>query len=307
MWKQVGVVLAVSWMGLGSERAEARFGKRSDSESSPPSRPTTSRPHSSSGVGEPRPSPNPSPAPRPDYYRPRYRYYGGYPGYYGFYGYPWGRYYYDPAWAWPYLGPTYRYYDPYYGLTWRRPPMPPPRMQTRNEPETPTRVDFAADAGLVAQGTSMGLGLQVDGEQLGFGARLNVFSLKPDDGSLGRDYISLLSLKPSLLLVSREAVSLRLLAGMDVAFAPDAIFVGPGLGTSALVRVVGPLKLEASASWTPLPFTQLTGDAGVALQLGVVRLRGGYRATYLNDQGRVDGNVNRELFAGPYAGLSLVL
>ncbi|WP_257463277.1 hypothetical protein [Archangium lipolyticum] len=306
MWKQVGVVLAVSWMGLAAERAEARFGKRRpDSESSSPPSPSTSRPHTSSGVGEPRP--HPSPGPRPDYYRPRYRYYGGYPGYYGFYAYPWGHSYYDPSWAWPYLGPSYRYYDPYYGLMWRRPPMPSPSVRAENEPETPAKVDFTADAGLVTQGTSLGLGLQVDGQQLGFGARLNVFSLTPDDGSRGRDYISLLSLKPSVLLVSREALSVRLLAGMDMAFAPDAIFVGPGLGTSAMLRVVGPLKLEASASWTPLPFTQLTGDAGVAVQLGVVRLRGGYRATYLNDQGRVDGNVNREFFAGPYAGLSLGL
>jgi hypothetical protein len=301
MWKQVGVVLAVSLMGLGSERAEARFGKRRpDSESSSPSRPTTSRPHPSSGVGQPRPHP---------YDGPRHGYHGGYFGYEGFYSYPWGRYYYDPSWAWPYLGPTYRYYDPYYGLVWRRRPMPMPRpsMQVENEAEPPTRVDLTADAGLVAQGRAVGLGLQVDGAQLGFGARLNVLSLTPDDGSPGRDSISLLSLKPSVQLVSREALRVRLLAGMDVAFAPDAIFVGPGLGTSALLRVVGPFKLEASASWTPLPFTQLSGDAGVALEFGMVRVRGGYRAIYLNDQGRVDGHVNRELFAGPYAGLSLLL
>ncbi len=62
--------------------------------------------------------------------------------------------------------------------------------------------------------------------------------------------------------------------------------MGPGLGTSALMRVMGPLKLEASAHWTPFPFT----------------------AIYLSDQGRVEaGRINRELFAGPYAGVALHL
>jgi hypothetical protein len=154
----------------------------------------------------------------------------------------------------------------------------------------------------------VGVGLQVDGEKFGAGARLHVLSLATDDGSPGSDTLGLLSIKPSLLLVSSEALRVRVSGGVDFAFAPDALFVGPGLGTSALLRVLGPLKLEASAQWTPFPFTQLTGDAGMAFDLGPVRLRGGYRAIYLSDQGRVEaGRINRELFAGPYAGVTLRL
>jgi hypothetical protein len=291
MWKQVGFVLATLLVGLGSESAEARFGKRSRPSSPPPE--AGPRPPPSYGGGD-MPRPNP---------------------FYGYYGYmnPWYRHwYYDPSWAWPYLGPGRpyqpfgRHYYYYYDPTWRR--RPRPSAQVEGKAEQPLKVDLAADAGLVSQGFLTGVGLQVDGRELGFGARLNVLDLATDDGSPGRDYISLLSLKPGALLVSRKNLRVRVSAGLDVAFAPDAIMLGPGFGTNALMRLVGPLKLEASAQWTPLPFTQLTGDAGLALELGPMRLRGGYRAIYLSDQGRVDeGTVHRELFAGPYAGLSFHL
>ncbi len=292
MWKRVGVVLAVSLLGLGALPAEARFGKRSQPppSSQPPSSP---RPPPSNG-GEGRPHrPNP--------------YYGR--GYYYGYGDPWYRHYYDPSWAWPYMGPGgfYRPFGRYYDLRWRpqMPPRPPPSVG--NEPPHASRVDLTADGGFVKQGLVVGVGLQVDGEKYGGGAKLNVLSLDTEDGRPGTDTISLLSLRPSMLLVSNDTLRLRISGGLDMAFAPDALFVGPGLGTSALLRVMGPLKLEASANWTPYPFTQLTGDAGMAFDFGPLLLRGGYRAIYLNDHGRVDGHVNRELFAGPYAGMALKL
>jgi hypothetical protein len=207
------------------------------------------------------------------------------------------------------MGPGRPFYGRYYDLAWRRRMMPPPSAPAvPGQPSMPTRVDLMADAGFVSQGYMMGLGLQADGEQLAVGARLNLFNLATDDGSPGRDTLTLLSLKPGVVLVSREELRVRLLAGVDVAFAPDATFVGPGLGASTLMRVAGPLKLEASAHWTLLPFTQLSGEAGLALELGPVRLRGGYRATYLDDQGRLDphGIPTRDLFTGPYVGVAVM-
>jgi hypothetical protein len=291
MWKQLGLVLTVTLVGLGADRAEARFGKRSQP-SSPPST-NNPRPHPGSGVGTPRPNP---------YYGREYMY--GSP--YGFYD-PWARYYYNPAWAWPFMGPGgYRPFGRHYDLMWRR-RMPPPSVEVDEKAGPHPKAVFSTDASLVTQGLIVGFGLQADGERFGFGARLNMLDLATDDGSAGRDNISLLSLKPSALLVSTESLRVRVSAGMDVAFAPDAIMVGPGVGTSAQLHVFGPLKAEASVNWTPLPFTQLTGDAGLAASWGPVGVRGGYRAIYLSDQGRVDGYVNRELFAGPYVGLGLHL
>jgi hypothetical protein len=290
MWKRLGLCLAVALVGLGSGSAEARFGKRSRPASPSPS-PRPSPGPGSPGGGRPRPNP----------------YYGSPYGYYGYYGDPWVRYYYYPAWAWPFLGPRPYYSGRYYDLMWRNRLMPRPRVQVENTPEQPIGLDITADAGFVSQGYAVGLGLQAEGEKLGFGVKLNMFNLATEDGSPGRDYISLLALKPSVLLVARDDVRVRVSGGLDVAFAPDVTFVGPGLGASTLLRLAGPLKLEASANWTPLPFTQLSGDAGLAVELDMVRLRGGYRAIYLDDQGHVDGESHRELLAGPYIGLALVL
>ncbi|WNG35464.1 hypothetical protein F0U61_18660 [Archangium violaceum] len=289
MWKSVGLFLAVSLVGLGSGSAEARFGKSSRPA---PSQPSPGSP--SNGGGRP--------------HRPHNPYYGWpYGGYYGFYGNPWVRYYYDPAWAWPFLGPGRPYYGRYYDLMWRNRLTPRPSAQVESASAHPIQADLTADASFVAQGYAMGLGLQAEGKQLGFGIKLHMFNLATDDGSPGRDSISLLALKPSVLLVANDTLRVRVSGGLDMAFAPDVTFVGPGLGASTLLRLAGPLKLEASANLTPLPFVQLSGDAGLAVELGPVRLRGGYRAIYLDDQGHVDGHRNRELFAGPYAGLALVL
>jgi hypothetical protein len=293
MWKELGLVLTVTLVGLGSDRAEARFGKRSQP-SSPPST-SNPRPHPSTGVGTPRPNP---------YYGRGYGY-----GYYGFYDPwdPWARYYYNPAWAWPFMGPgAYRPFGRHYDLMWGR-RMPPPSVEVDEKAGSIPKAVFSADAGLVAQGRALGFALQADGERFGLSARLHMLDLETDDGSPGRDNISLLSLKPSALLVSTESLRVRVSGGLDVAFAPDVIMVGPGVGSSAQVRLLGPLKAEASVNWTLLPFTQLTGDAGLAADWGPMGVRGGYRAIYLNDQGRVDGYVNRELFTGPYVGLGLHL
>ena len=299
MCKPLGFVLAAVLLALGPGQAEARFGKGSRPSSPPPSSPSSPSPgggneHPSSGVGVPRRNP---------YYGHPFYSYG-----YGFHGDPWYRYYYDPAWAWPYMGPGRPYFHGrYYDLMWRRRLVPRrPSAPVRTGPEQPTRVDLSADMGLVAQGLVTGLGLQVDGSQWGFGARLHVMNLATDDGSPGRDTLSLLSLKPGVMVVSRDDLRVRISGGLDVAFAPDAIFVGPGMGASTLVRVLGPLEVEAHTHWTPMPFTQLSAEAGLGLKLGPVRVRAGYRATYLDDHGRVDGHVNREFFSGPYAGLALI-
>ncbi|MBM7114886.1 hypothetical protein [Archangium primigenium] len=298
MWKQTGLVLAITLVGLGPGSAEARFGKRS---SPPPS----SNPGSSPG-GRPSPSPGhgagtprPRPAPSGGYYAP------GYFSPYGYYGNPWHRYsYFDPAWAWPFMGP----YVPSYGRYYRY-SQPPPRpvLGVEDAAAQPFTTSFQADGAAVTEGYAVGLGMQTDGERFGFGIDLNLFNLATDDGTGGRDSISLLSVAPSYLVVKQPRVTWRVSAGLDAAFAPSVTMAGPGFGTNARLGLLGPLKLEANAHLTPLPYIQVRGDAGLALDLGHVRLRAGYRATYLDDQGVVDGVRNVDLFRGPFAGFSLVL
>ncbi|MFY0574665.1 hypothetical protein ACN28S_10135 [Cystobacter fuscus] len=71
--------------------------------------------------------------------------------------------------------PSYgRYYG--YDLTWRRlrPPPPPPGVQDVTTP--PAALDLRVDTGVVREGYSVGLGLQVDGQRFGFGTRLDLFN-----------------------------------------------------------------------------------------------------------------------------------
>ena len=92
------------------------------------------------------------------------------------------------------------------------------------------------------------------------------------------------------------------------AFATDLQVVGPGLGFSGLVRLLGPIEAEAAIHGTPYPYHQLDWNAGLALQFGPLALRGGWRRIYLNDRGLVNKGVDhKDIFSGPYAGVGVIL
>jgi hypothetical protein len=82
--------------------------------------------------------------------------------------------------------------------------------------------------------------------------------------------------------------------------------LAPSGGLSGTLWIYGPLALEGSFIATPWPVVQLDGRAGLAVGLGPVGLRAGWRAQLLDDRGVVDGVVHRDLFTGPYVGASIV-
>ncbi len=94
--------------------------------------------------------------------------------------------------------------------------------------------------------------------------------------------------------------------GADGFFSPTMVMVGPTGGLSGNVWIGGPFSLEASAMVTPWPFEQVDGKLGVAIGLGPVGLRAGWRVQYLDDRGIINGVDHAQLFSGPYAGLSFV-
>jgi hypothetical protein len=98
---------------------------------------------------------------------------------------------------------------------------------------------------------------------------------------------------------------LRVEGGGDSLFASNLVVLAPTLGLSGSLWVAGPVALEASVMVTPWPIRQLDLRGGVVVGLGPVGLRAGWRTQVLDDQGLVDGIVNRDMFMGPYAGLSL--
>lgn len=149
-------------------------------------------------------------------------------------------------------------------------------------------------------GADMFLGVEV--ERFGVEAHVLRLWLPAEDGSGGRDRLTLVQAHVSHALHVSEVLRVRAEGGVSTARGPDATFIGPSLGLSLEACVVGPLDVEARLQITPLPHRQLDSTAGLALHLGGLVLRGGWRGLFLDDQGGVDGVVHQERLHGPYAG-----
>jgi hypothetical protein len=155
-------------------------------------------------------------------------------------------------------------------------------------------------------GGALGFAMALDGQRWGMDARVTGIALATDDGSAGTDRITLLDAHLTFSPWSSERGRFRLETGLASAHAPDAIFLGPSFAAS-LAACLGPspLDVEARIQAVPFPQRQLDMQAGLALHLGSVNLRGGWRTLFLSDAGHLDGVVHSDLFSGPYFGLGL--
>ncbi len=159
--------------------------------------------------------------------------------------------------------------------------------------------------GLMLRGEGSGADMFFGFEGWRFGLETHVLrlSLPAEDGLGGTDRLTLVEAHLSHALYVSEPVRVRVEGGVSTARGPDATFVGPSLAVSLEACVLGPLDLEARAQVTPLPYRQLDGRVGLALHLGGLMLRGGWRGLFLDDQGGVDGIAHQERLHGPYAGV----
>lgn len=155
-------------------------------------------------------------------------------------------------------------------------------------------------------GGALGLYMALDGQRWGMDARVTGIALTADDGSNDIDRLTLLDAHLTISPWSNPRGRFRLEAGFASAHAPDVIFVGPSFAAS-LAACIGPtpLDLEARIQVVPFPHRQVDAQAGLALHLGALNLRGGWRTLYLNDAGHLDGVVHEDAFSGPYLGLGL--
>jgi hypothetical protein len=149
--------------------------------------------------------------------------------------------------------------------------------------------------------------LAFEGEQLGLDGRRLGLRLPTDDGTDGSDTITLASAHLTYALVAQDRLRWRLEAGVTTARAPDITFVGPSLATSFDARLVRKLDLESRVQITPFPYRQLDTNVGLAFKPYPWVIRAGWRALVLDDAGRVDGTVHRDVFNGPYIGFGLFL
>lgn len=181
-----------------------------------------------------------------------------------------------------------------------------PRGDLRGERHAaPLSFRTGVQGGPVTEGGAVDLFLGVEGRRFGVDARITGLGLATDDGTEGTDTLSLVQAHLTWALISLERVRLRAEAGVSTANAPDISFVGPSLGMSLEACVAGPLDLEARMQVTPFPYRQVDASAALALHLGAVVLRGGYRGLVLDDAGYVDGVRNVDTLHGPFFGVGL--
>lgn len=181
---------------------------------------------------------------------------------------------------------------------------PPPyvaRSRPRQEPTSSVRLGVDGAAMNTVGGLSAFLG--VEGVRAGMDARAIGLLLPTDDGTQGTDNITLMNLHLTYALIATERTRLRIEGGISTAHAPDLTALGPSIALSLEAGLVGNLDLELRAQGTPYPYRQLDTQAGLALHLNALVLRGGWRGLYLNDMGWVDDVVHEDAFGGPFVGL----
>ncbi|MGZ3459217.1 MAG: hypothetical protein ACXU86_12030 [Archangium sp.] len=191
----------------------------------------------------------------------------------------------------------------FYGAYGYRPH--PVATQEPDEPSHPVMVRMGVEGYAVRAGGGLGFNLGIEERRWGVSTRLTGLSLDPDDGSEGRDHIQLAEAHVTFSPLAGEHGRLRLEGGVAAARAPDVTFVGPSLAMSFERCLFGPFDVEGRVQWVPVPHLQLDGQAGLAVHLGVLTLRGGWRALLLDDRGLVDGEVHREAMGGPFGGVGL--
>lgn len=182
-----------------------------------------------------------------------------------------------------------------------------PRLVTQ-EPEErshPVMVRLGVDANALPDGGAVGFNLGIEERRWGVSTRFTALTLNTEDGSEGKDHIQLADASVTFSPIASERGRLRWEAGVAMARAPDITFIGPSLALSFERCLFGPLDVEGRVQWVPLPHLQLDGQAALAMHMGALTVRAGWRGLLLDDRGYLDGVVHRDRMGGPFAGLGL--
>jgi len=182
----------------------------------------------------------------------------------------------------------------------------PPQAVISSQPSRPElSTTLAAQAQSYRGGATIGLQLGVEGTRWGAYAQATGILFNGGGGFFSDETIGLVNGYVTYALLADPRARLRVEAGITGAFATDLTVIGPGIGASGLLKVIGPFQLEGAIHGTPFPYRQLDWNAGVGLDFGVIGVHGGWRKIILDDRGLVDGVINRDVFSGPYLGLAI--
>ncbi len=174
-------------------------------------------------------------------------------------------------------------------------------------PESPgIRLSAGIEGQGYRNGVTLGAAVGLEGDRWGFFATGQNIAVLADDGTNRFDHIQVATAHLSFAFLTGRYGRMRFEGGADAVFAPNLIVIGPTGGLSGTVWIGGPFALEGSAMVSPWPYRQFDGKLGLALGLGPLGLRAGFRAQLLDDRGLVDGVIHQDAFVGPYVGASLV-
>ncbi len=227
----------------------------------------------------------------------------------------------------PYRGyPYYPYYYPYYtvpfwwgwGWGWGYYPLYPQPAYPVREAETrrittqltvtggPTRAYWS---GITSNEVAGGVELLIDAPRFGFGAAIDGFNLGSSYTGLGSSgALALGSMHATFGIASGPVGRLRAEVGGTVVSWPDTInypgatSVGPDVGLSGHVGLIGPLGIEGHARYTPFPRYVVDLEGSLALRFGPVGLKGGWRDLSVGG----DSLQPSLRFYGPQLGLSFL-
>ena len=172
------------------------------------------------------------------------------------------------------------------------------------EPEPERLWRLGVDAQRASAGGGLGFSFGLEEERWGVSARMTSLSLRASD-DLDTSRLHVGTAHVTFAAAASHKGRLRVEGGVAVSRAPGVTFVGPSVAMSFERCLVGELDLEGGAQWTPFPQLQLDAQLGVALHLGPLALRAGWRGLMLNDRGYVDGVPRRNAFGGPFTGVGL--
>ncbi|MGA9523310.1 MAG: hypothetical protein WBV82_17715 [Myxococcaceae bacterium] len=180
----------------------------------------------------------------------------------------------------------------------RHEPPPPPRRERNNIPrfQLTGMLQRAPHEGLLAS-----VHLRAEGARFGVDAHFDHY------GPLfrgGRDGVRLLNVSGAWALFRIPDVRLRVHLGAYGVLTSKMASLGPGVGASLDVHVLGPLYLDAASHLVIFPYSELDANAGAALRLGPVALKAGVRGTRLDE--RVGEVPLSDFRVGPYVGAGLM-
>jgi len=225
-------------------------------------------------------------------------YRGGHRGYVGYRGrefwgvHPWGYY----GWG----------YYPYAGA---------PIIAAEGAPEPPSFTASIFLGGMLSrndEGHHLGgldLALRAEGQR--FGLSFDVLTLPSADPGNLDDVTTMPLLKGDLTysLISDLHARVRVEGGVAGISAPGVTYIGPDVGVSGQIALLGPLAIDGSAHLMPVPAYIWDLQAGLGLNFGSLAVRGGWRWVRLDDSSQcsdVGQSCGVDVFNGPTLSVGLV-